>query len=69
MNLCKNSKVKAKGKHPLDVRVNYKQFKKLRFNSVEEKFINIDGENCGMTPFELTVKKNFFRLFAGDYGE
>jgi len=58
------NKVKAGGKHVHDPRVTEKKFTRLTFTSETEKWVNIDGENCGKTPIDVTVKPRMFQVFA-----
>ena len=51
------------GKHIYDPLVQYMQVKHFSINS-ENDFLNIDGENIGKTPIEVSVERNAIQLFA-----
>jgi len=51
------------GKHIYDPLVQYMQVKSFSINS-ENDFLNIDGENIGQTPIEVSVERNAIQLFA-----
>ena len=51
------------GKHIYDPLVQYMQVKSFSINS-ENDFLNIDGENIGKTPIEVSVVRNAIQLFA-----
>ena len=51
------------GKHIYDPLVQYMQVKSFSINSKND-FLNIDGENIGKTPIEVSVERNAIQLFA-----
>ena len=51
------------GKHIYDPLVQYMQVKSFSINS-ENDFLNIDGENIGQTPIEVSVERDAIQLFA-----
>ncbi|MBT3994020.1 MAG: diacylglycerol kinase family lipid kinase [Gammaproteobacteria bacterium] len=51
------------GKHIYDPLVQYRQVKYFSINSKND-LLNIDGENIGQTPIEVSVERNAIQLFA-----
>ncbi|MBC8226570.1 MAG: diacylglycerol kinase family lipid kinase [Gammaproteobacteria bacterium] len=51
------------GKHIYDPLVQYMQVKSFSINSKND-CLNIDGENIGKTPIEVSVERNAIQLFA-----
>jgi diacylglycerol kinase (ATP) len=51
------------GKHIYDPLVQYMQVKSFSINS-ENDSLNIDGENIGKTPIEVSIERNAIQLFA-----
>ena len=58
------SKVKDRGNHVRDKRVVARQWKRLQFESEEKKLVNLDGENCGLTPVDISCRPGLFRVFC-----
>jgi len=55
------------GKHVNEPEVISNQFKTLRITSDKNMYINLDGENCGVTPIEVTVKPELLKFFVTSY--
>ena len=50
--------LKKEGRHVFHPRVDYHRFTSLRIDTEEPTAINIDGENIGSTPLDMTVLKH-----------
>ena len=58
------SLLKRDGRHVYLPDVTYHRFKTLRIETDHPTAINIDGENVGTTPLEMTVLPATLRIFA-----
>ena len=56
--------LKAEGRHVYHPRVDYHRFKTLTITTAKPTAINVDGENLGSTPLELTVLPRAVRLMV-----
>ena len=56
--------LKKEGRHVFHPSVVYHRFKSLRIETPEPTAINIDGENIGTTPMEMTVLPSALRLLV-----
>lgn len=63
LNLHRCKKVLDNGKHVTDPNVVSQKFKSLIIKSNKKMNINLDGENCGTTPINVTVKPQLFKFF------
>lgn len=56
--------LKKEGRHVFHPSVVYHRFKSLRIETPEPSAINIDGENIGTTPMDMTVLPSAIRLLV-----
>ena len=57
-------KVLDNGKHVNDPNVVSQKFESLTIKSNKKMNINLDGENCGTTPINVTVKPQLLKFFT-----